>query len=175
MRTNLLGIATLACLTACASDFGLAKGVDASGPAAGTPTTSSGDTAPDSDPVDDDCGVFAFAWESPVEGVIELQGEISTVDGVVVVPWDILAAETGSYASVEIDLCLPFQFRGEGVAYASEDSDSATTWSCVRQSTEEADFALVGEVAFWFEGQPLDVGIVPAPTSEGCEVATVAG
>jgi hypothetical protein len=58
-------------------------------------------------------------------------------------------------------------FRGQGLVRTDE--GEVATWSCMRQSAEE-EFAIVGTVEMSFEGMPLDVEIIPAPTSDGCEL-----
>lgn len=184
MTPNPLGIAALALLPAC-MDFGLAKVDDHATPDTAAPEapepdtgfaldtgTTPADTGAADTPADPDlgCGTFTFAWEAPFDGWIELQGEFTTPDGVVTAPWTVLAADAGRALAVEVEVCPPFAFRGEGVYRPTADAD-ATSWACVRQGYEES-YAVVGEVRFAFDDTELPVRIADDPYSDGCGVAT---
>ena len=125
----------------------------------------------DAEPEPEPCGTFTFAWTAPFDGVIELAGEFTTADGTVVAGWTELATAEGRTATASVSACEAVYFRGEGIWSPSATAE-ATTWSCVRQSMAEADYALVGEVSFTLDGAELPVDIVDAPTSDGCEVGT---
>lgn len=88
----------------------------------------------------------------------------------VAAPWSVLAADAGRALAVEVKVCPPFAFRGEGVCRPTADAD-ATSWAGVRQGYE-ASYAVVGEVRFAFDDTELPVRIADDPSSDGCGLST---
>ena len=178
-----LGIAALALLTAC-SDQMIVSGTDKltadtgepdaptdTGAAAGKTDPAQGDDTAGTDPA---CGDLTFTWTAPFSGWIVLYGELSTPDGVITQGWRTLAEASGREAEAVLrGVCAPFVFRGIG-AWSETEADPQTSWSCMRQSTE-AVYAVVGEVGFAWDGEPVDWVISDAPESDGCELTTVPG
>lgn len=115
----------------------------------------------------DDCPSFTFLWRAPISGYMVMSGEFQTPDGTVSVPWDDWSDAEGSSISYTWDgLCEEFSFRGS--ASLDIDGSGASSFTCVTQ--DDDSFAVVGEVEFWLDSEPLSVQTRADPKSDGCGV-----